>query len=270
MKTFARLLSILLLALPVMVQAQSTSGLVRLEGRNALLGWEAIGRLDNAGVGFCTGTLIAPDQVLTAAHCVFTRDKSAVVSPENLIFRAGYDNGEAIAERQVTRIATLPDYSPYHSGNASHARNDLALLELDQPISTTDADPFALHSGPTKGLPVSVVSYGRGRAEALSRQKTCQVLGEQDGLIGFNCNVTYGSSGSPVFVKTGSRVRILSVISMMGTNTREKVAIGMDLAEPIAALKRQMRNARPAPVPVLRRIPASGGAKSTGAKFLKP
>ena len=52
------------------LSAQSPTGLVKLGDRDDLLGWEAVGRLDQEGVGFCTGTLIAPDLVLTAAHCV--------------------------------------------------------------------------------------------------------------------------------------------------------------------------------------------------------
>ena len=45
-----------------------------LETTDAGRDWEAVGRLDRKGEGFCTGALIAPDIVLTAAHCLYDRD----------------------------------------------------------------------------------------------------------------------------------------------------------------------------------------------------
>lgn len=36
--------------------------------------WRAIGRINLAGRGYCTATLIARDVVLTAAHCLWNRD----------------------------------------------------------------------------------------------------------------------------------------------------------------------------------------------------
>ncbi|MFS4581005.1 trypsin-like serine peptidase [Phaeobacter sp. C3_T13_0] len=35
-----------------------------------------MGRLELNGQGFCTGTLIAPDLVLTAAHCVYDHNNN--------------------------------------------------------------------------------------------------------------------------------------------------------------------------------------------------
>ena len=49
--------------------------------------WQAVGRIDT-GPGFCTGTLIAADLVLTAAHCLFhPRPESACPSPGSVSTR---------------------------------------------------------------------------------------------------------------------------------------------------------------------------------------
>ena len=55
------------LAFSTSAHAQS-SGLKRRNTGDESRGWEAVGHLDVAGKGFCTGALIAPDLVLTAAQ----------------------------------------------------------------------------------------------------------------------------------------------------------------------------------------------------------
>ena len=60
-------------------------------------GWDAVGRLDIANRAFCTGALIAPDLVLTAAHCLFSKDTGQAYGPQDFKFLAGWRNGSAIA-----------------------------------------------------------------------------------------------------------------------------------------------------------------------------
>lgn len=261
----------LALMVPGLATAQSGSGLVRLTDRDDLLGWEAVGRLDMAGTGFCTGTLIAPDLVLTAAHCVYDSRTNAPLLAENLTFRAGLRDGVSIAERKVLQVAAHAGYRPELNMTRDNVRQDVALLRLTQPITSTDADPFILHSGPLPGQQVSVASYGKGRTEALSRQRQCQVLRVHDDLMIFDCNVTFGSSGAPVFTRVGNRGRIVSVISGIGQVNGQKVSLGMSLPAVVADLKAQMRrNPVTGPGRDIKRVRVGAGNAGTGAKFIKP
>ena len=59
--------SLIALLAATVALAQDTD-LKRLDSGADAAGWEAVGRLNIGGTGFCTGALIAPDLVLTAAH----------------------------------------------------------------------------------------------------------------------------------------------------------------------------------------------------------
>ena len=75
-----------------------TSDLTSLETLDQGRGWMAVGRLSyQNGQGFCTATLIAPDLVLTASHCLYDLDSGELLTLNNLEFQAGWRNGRAEA-----------------------------------------------------------------------------------------------------------------------------------------------------------------------------
>lgn len=99
MRAFLASAALLLTTLPAAAEAP----LKRLTLRQDLLGWEAVGRVEIDGRGYCTGVLVAADLVLTAAHCLSSAD-GTLAAPATLRFRAGLRDGVALAESGILRI----------------------------------------------------------------------------------------------------------------------------------------------------------------------
>jgi V8-like Glu-specific endopeptidase len=234
-------------------------------------GFEAVGRIEFAGRTFCTGSLIAEDLVLTAAHCLYDDDGSRYPAAE-IRFLAGWRNGRATAIRGVLRALPHPDYAT-EPDKGRRIAHDLALLKLDQPVTNGGVHPFAIEAKPAKGAAVGVVSYAWDRAQVPSLQDLCRVLARQSGVLVLSCDIDFGSSGSPVFVVEDGVPHIVSVISAKAEADGRKVALGTDLQDPLTELKELMAAASdstPSATPRVRRLRVGNASPAAGAKFLRP
>ncbi|XP_010081488.1 PREDICTED: coagulation factor IX [Pterocles gutturalis] len=83
--------------------------------------------VDSQGVGFCGASIINEKWVVTAAHCLNAGDNVTAVAGE-------YNTNEDDNTEQRRKVVKILPHPTYDATINKH-HNDIALLELDQPLS---------------------------------------------------------------------------------------------------------------------------------------
>lgn len=183
--------------------------------------WRGVGRVNVAGIkrrSMCTGTLIAPDLVLTAAHCLTHPRTGRPYAPGNVHFVAGWHKGESSGHSKAAALAIHPGWTGAKARRLEDLETDLALISLVTPLGDAAALPFGIDRPPLPGDPLTLISYRRDRAHALTRQGDCPYRSIVGQMLVLDCPVTYGASGSPIFFAEGDQQKVVAVLSAMGDN----------------------------------------------------
>lgn len=187
--------------------------LIRAEG----LPWSAAGLIDLPD-GSCSGMLIAPNLVATAAHCLFAEDGPT----KALTFRAGAWGAADLGMAVVIGQTVAPDYTPNARGPGEGNGNDWAILTLDRPLGEQVGfvRPYVLGKAELARIArgeevrVSQAGYSWDTGPWLSGHMDCRILTAfRDGTFIHTCDTTRGDSGSPILTQVGGEWRLIAVDS---------------------------------------------------------
>jgi V8-like Glu-specific endopeptidase len=180
--------------------------------------WNAVGRVNRGGLStmrICSGVLMAPDIVLTAAHCVPPGATNTPSKLAQISFIAGWNRGVFAAARRAVAVYRHPGYTP-GPVTFNHIAGDMAVIRLESPINEPGILPFGLAPPPRANQVIGYIGYSRRVNAAPTLYARCNQTTPFPRVLFMDCPASSGNSGAPVFVDGPTGPQLVAVMAATG------------------------------------------------------